>query len=485
MSKKNRPFSRRDFLKLGGLGLAAGSMAPLLQSCAPKPTAVPPPAATEAPPVATEAPVATMAPVATTAPVTKGETLKFWWWGETEAPGLEKWLTETIAQFKTQTGNTIEPTLQDTAVVVSEFQTASAANNAPDIQFLWNGIYHMESVWLGYLDPMDGLIPAEEIKATNPTKLSVFDGKTYRMGWYSCGPLWLYNKEMFSKVGLNADEPPKTYDELLNACDKLKAGGITPIGAGLKDGPWGEWFMGHGLGQNLDSPADAINLFIGSLDWREPRYYEHWSKVEELWKKGFFNNDMNSIDLYPGIDLFGAGKAAMTAIVTPLAASQAKALGSSVKVGAMVFPVFGKGKMAGKPISDCQGLGISSQSKFKPIAAEFLRFTHTPERVKAFWETTHALPMDNSFDVNLITDPLLKAIWQQWVGGPDTVPYISNLMPVLFWTDAMFVNSQKIIAGEWTGEQAGQNAYEVTKKWVEQNPDMVEKYSKWAKDLAL
>ena len=33
------------------------------------------------------------------------------------------------------------------------------------------------------------------------------------------------------------------------------------------------------------------------------------------------------------------------------------------------------------------------------------------------------------------------------------------------------------------GEQAGQNAYDVTKKWVEQNPDMKEKYSIWAKDL--
>jgi len=58
-------------------------------------------------------------------------------------------------------------------------------------------------------------------------------------------------------------------------------------------------------------------------------------------------------------------------------------------------------------------------------------------------------------------------------------------MPVLFWTDAMFVNSQKIISGEWTGEQAGQNAYDVTKKWVEQNPDMKEKYTIWAKDLGL
>ena len=42
-----------------------------------------------------------------------------------------------------------------------------------------------------------------------------------------------------------------------------------------------------------------------------------------------------------------------------------------------------------------------------------------------------------------------------------------------------------VISGEYTGEQAGQNAYDVTMKWKEQNPDLVEKYSTWAKDLGV
>jgi hypothetical protein len=60
---------------------------------------------------------------------------------------------------------------------------------------------------------------------------------------------------------------------------------------------------------------------------------------------------------------------------------------------------------------------------------------------------------------------------------------MGDLMPTLFWTDAMFVNAQKIISGEYTGEQAGNNAYAVTQKWREQNPDELEKYKIWAKDL--
>lgn len=412
-----------------------------------------------------------------------GQTLKLWWWGEQEAPGLEKWVNESIDLFKQQTGHTIEPTLQSNEEVIPGFQTASAAKNAPDIQFFWNGIYHMESVWLGYVEPLNGLIADDLLKSSNATVLSVFQGKQYRLGWYAVPLLWVYNKELFNKAGLNADTPPRTWAELLNACDKLKASGVTPIVLGLKDGYWGEWFMGHGLGQNLDSPAEALNLFAGTLDWREPKYWEHWRRLEDLWKAGYINNDANSIDLYPGIEQFGAGKGAMTAVVGPQIPSIQSMVGTA-KVGVMVFPVFGTGKMAGKPIADTQGLGISSQSQHKQIAADFLTFLHSEERVNALWNQVKQLPADSTWDGNVIEDPVLKAIWSTWMRG-DNVPYISNLMPTLFWEKAMFVNSQKIVAGEFTGEQAGENARAVAQQWREQNPDLLEKYTIWANDLKL
>ncbi len=457
----NRKYSRRDFLKSTGTGLAAAGLGSLLQACG----------------------ISTSAPTAPTAGVPSGKTLKMSWWGEQEAPGLEAWLKDSIAKYNQQSGNTIQPTLQDTSVVISEFQIASAANSAPDLQYFWNGIYHMESVWLGYIEPLNGLIPDTLLKDSNATVLSVYQGKQYRLGWYAVPLLWVYNKDMFDKAGLNPDTPPKTWDELLNACDKLKSNGFTPISGGLKDGPWGEWYMGHSLGQNLDSPAEALNLFAGSLDWREPKYWEHWTKLEELWKAGYINDDMNSIDLYPGIDLFGVGKSAMTQIVGPLIPAQQKALGEQ-QVGAMVFPVFGKGKMAGKPIADAQGLGISSQSKNKDVAADFLKFLHSEERVNAIWDQVKQFPTDSTWDGSVVTDPTLKDVWQNWMHG-ENVPYISNLMPTLFWTDAMFVNSQKIISGEFTGEQAGENARDVAEKWREQNPDFVKKYTIWANDLEL
>ncbi len=492
----SRQIQRRDFLKL--MGLTAGGA--ILAACAPNvtpapptaaptavpPTAVPPTAApTAAPPTAVPPTVVppTAAPtVAPTSAVPTGKSLKMWWWGETEAPGVEQWLKASIDQYQKASGNTIATTLQDVNSVITDFQTASAAKNAPDIQFLWNGSYHMESVWLGYVEPLDDLIPSDILLNTNATALSVYQGKHYRMGWYSEAPLWLYNKDMFDKAGLNADTPPLTFEDLLSACDKLKSKGILPITAGLQDGQWGDWYLTQSLAPNLDAVGDTLALFIGSLDWKNPRYYDSWTKLAKLWKAGYFNNDMNSIALYPGVDLFSAGKGAMTGAVVPLVGSIVSKLGAK-SVGVMVYPASGQGKLNGKPIIDSAGLGISSQSQNKVVAADFLKFLHSQERVTALWNEVKAMPTDKSFDGTTIDDPLWKQIWQQWIHNNDVVPYIGGLMPGQFWTDGMFVNSQKIVADEYTGEQAGANAAAVAKKWREQNPDMVDRYKIWAKDL--
>ena len=85
-----------------------------------------------------------------------------WWWGEQELPGLQAFVEDSVKNYKNATVKTM---LQDTAVVISQFQTAAAAHKGPDIQYLWNGIYHMESVWLGYLRPLDGLVSADVLDA--------------------------------------------------------------------------------------------------------------------------------------------------------------------------------------------------------------------------------------------------------------------------------------------------------------------------------
>ncbi|HLV37547.1 MAG TPA: substrate-binding domain-containing protein [Spirillospora sp.] len=404
--------------------------------------------------------------------------LVMWWWGEQELPGLQAWVDDTVAAY---TGATFSAMLQNTDVVISQFQTAAAANEAPDIQFLWNGIYHMESVWFGYLAPLNGLVDQTVLDRSGATPLSFYEGNQYRVGWYPLPMIWEYNKDLFDNAGLDADNPPQTWDQLLDACDKLKTSGVDPIGGGVQDGFWGEWYLGHALVQNLDSPSEALDLFIGDLDFREPRYHEFWVRLEELKNLGFLNDSMSSLELYPGIDLVVTGQLGISeSIGTRIPADNAATNG---RIGAMVMPVFGTGALAGRPIVDSQGLGISSQSDQKEAAADFLEFMHSPERLDKFWELTSWMPSNSNWDSSVIEDPVVQQLWDEWITAEDSIPYIPNLMPAQFWTDAMFVASQEIIAGTMTGEEAGELAARVVQEWRDFNPDLVENYQKWAEDL--
>ena len=230
-----------------------------------------------------------------------------WWWGEQELPGLQAFVDDSVKNY---TAATVKTMLQDTAVVISQFQTAAAAGKAPDIQYLWNGIYHMESVWLGYLQPLDG--PGEATRCSrprSPTLLSHFGGKTYRIGWYPLPMIWIYNKDLFDKAGLDADKPPQDLGrsarrlrqaEDQRASRRSAAASRTAIGANGTSAMRSR--------RTSTAPARSIDLFTGERDFRDPKYHEHWVRLEELKKHDFLNADMSSLELYPGIDLIVAGK---------------------------------------------------------------------------------------------------------------------------------------------------------------------------------
>jgi raffinose/stachyose/melibiose transport system substrate-binding protein len=404
--------------------------------------------------------------------------LDIWWWGEQELPGLQAYLDKAIAAF---TEAQVTPMLQDTAVVISQFQTAAAAGEPPDLQYLWNGIYHMESVWLGYLAHLDGLMDADLLAASNHGPLSRFDGHVWRMGWYPLPMPWYYNKDLFDKAGLNADAPPATWDELLAACEALKTAGVEPFGGGVQDGYWAEWYITHGLSQNLDSVGDAVNLFIGDLDFREPRYHQHWVKLQELRDAGFLNKDMASLGLYPGIDLCVNGQLGICSSIGTRLPADAKT--TNGRIGCMVLPVFGQGALAGRPVVDMQGMGIAAASEAKEAAAAFLNFLNQPAQLASFWEATGWIPAASGFDDSVISDPSVKDLWTRW-GKGDPITNITNLMPGQFYEQAAIPTGQNIITAGMSGEEAGELAARVAQEWRDFNPDLVEKYQQWASELS-
>ncbi|MFI6476432.1 extracellular solute-binding protein [Nonomuraea sp. NPDC050663] len=168
--------------------------------------------------------------------------------------------------------------------VVDEFQKANP-NIKVDVQVInWNDIDKQVATMVQNGQPpdilqtgdysgfvKDGLLhKVEEIVSPNVqqdllTKFADFgkvDGTSYGLPFVSSARALFYNKELFEKAGIT--EPPKTWDELKAAAEKLKASGVSqpfglPLGQEEAQGESFLWMLGNGGGYKDASGKWAIN----------------------------------------------------------------------------------------------------------------------------------------------------------------------------------------------------------------------------------
>lgn len=413
-------------------------------------------------------------------PVAAAEPVKLvmWWWGEQEAPGAQKWLDETAAKYQELHPEiTIETVLQSTDSLIPAFQAAAAAKEGPDIQYFWGGVWTLEFAWDGAITPVDDLIPAEERAHYINNFERTYDGKLWGVSWYLSGNPFVFNPDLFKQAGLDPQNPPQTWDELIDACGKLRAINIIPISGGLKDGWFGGWLFSILARQPHDSEKAFMEAAIGQAKFTDPKFVEWWQRLKELKDAGCWNEDINSLDYQQGQDLFVQGKSAMIFGNDTFLAGWATGMGWD-KIGVMAVPKYANGKMADQYIVTAQGLGITSWSKHPKEAADFLMFMHTPDRLKAWFEYTGVIPADDRLDVSLITQPQLKQIyeWDTTRAGPN----LENFIPSMMDEQANFAGCQALFAGEKTPEELGQMTEDVLAKWREQSPDAVQNFTQWA-----
>ena len=303
--------------------------------------------------------------VAETATAGEKITLNMWWWGETEKPGAKKWLEETIKFYQTEHPNIkIATVLQTVDEVQSAFRTAARAKDpgiGPDIQFFWPGVYCLADVWSGSVAPMEDYVPEEFLNQLTISKEYIFDGKVWTMPWYTLNWPITYNKHMFADVGLDPESPPRMWEEFVDACERLKSGGYTPIGVGTRDGYFMNWWLNNMGFQEFNNYGELQNLFSdGDVD--DSRMRSIFEKTYELRKKGYYNENATSLNLYEGFELQKSEDCAMSVNTFP---DWIREMGDK-KIGVMLPPIFGKGKLRDKGVAvSSQSFGISSWSVYK------------------------------------------------------------------------------------------------------------------------
>ena len=159
--------------------------------------------------------------------------LTLWWWGEEDVPGSKAWLEQTVEAYEKENPDiTIEMVQQTSDQLVPAWEASIQAGEGADIQFLWTGTYTLMYAWdeaNRSLADLTELIPEEEREHWLGTEGVTWDGQPWAAPWYQVSIIMLYNKELFQNAGLDPNEPPETWEELLTACEALKESGVIPF----------------------------------------------------------------------------------------------------------------------------------------------------------------------------------------------------------------------------------------------------------------
>lgn len=277
-----KSLSRRNFL----LGAAVSAGTAILAACggssattAPATTAATKvPAGTTAPAAGTTAPAATTAggaPAATTGTSGAAQTtpnvppsgaVTINWFAARDATG---YTPKQVDAFN-KANKTIQISYQEQGATTTDlhdkFVTIATAKDPSADVVSMDVPYVPEFAAAGWTIAVDDVLAGGERDKVYKGTLdgATYNGKLYGIPWYNNGPGLFYRKDLLDKAGL---QPPKTYDELLAACQKLQ----TPQIAGFiqqmvqNEGGiinWMEYLWGYG-GDLVD---DKLNVIVDKGD---------------------------------------------------------------------------------------------------------------------------------------------------------------------------------------------------------------------------
>jgi ABC-type glycerol-3-phosphate transport system substrate-binding protein len=262
----------------------------------------------------------------------------------------------------------------DTSSYQAAVRASLRTDSAPGIFTWWSG-YRMKDLvdaglvadvtelWKKYTDA--GLISPSLASAYT------FDGKIY--GIPNLVAYWavFYNKQVFADNGI---EPPKTWEELEAAAEKLKAAGVTPFGATV-EGRWPAfiWFQEFLVRQDPDLYNRLMN---GEAKYTDPEVETAFKTWKDWIDKGWFTDPSISFGTAGTNAMaseFAKGKLAMILVGTWYAATLQEAGMKPEDIGLFIMPNQ-KADMAPSVIFETGPLLLAANSAQKDNAMKVADF---------------------------------------------------------------------------------------------------------------
>ncbi|MFR3303712.1 MAG: ABC transporter substrate-binding protein [Bifidobacterium pullorum] len=158
--------------------------------------------------------------------------------------------------------------------------------SGPDVFMTLGGQKDQDMIDAGQLmDLTDKISDTVKTQMAASLDSATYDGKIYGVPTtVQPGGIW-YSKDLFAQAGIT--EVPTTWEELMDACQKLKDAGIDPIAVGAKDAwPAAHWY--YWLSLRICSP-DVYDESMANKDFSAECWTAAGEKLQEINDAGYFN----------------------------------------------------------------------------------------------------------------------------------------------------------------------------------------------------
>ncbi len=233
-----------------------------------------------------------------------------------------------------------------------------------------------------------------------------------------------YDKDMFEAAGVTEEEAaPKTFDDLLKLCEKVKASGVNPMtcnsdGVGLLYGYQLARYVGQ---QKIEELRDNVS-------WKEcPEALQAAKDIYTLFDKGYMSEHAPAN--YPeGQNEIGFEESAMILNASWVPNEIIQNTGKAVNWGFFPWPEVegGVDGIEGSIIGS-QGFGIVEKSEHKQEAFDFILSIVTGEYDMKMSEAVTSIPAD-----------VENTQWPAVVAGAE--PYFKNMTKTYEWNVGMAQN---------------------------------------------
>ncbi|MDC7300319.1 ABC transporter substrate-binding protein [Agathobacter ruminis] len=259
----------------------------------------------------------------------------------------------------------VKPITTNLEEYYSKLNALVASEDTPDVFIVSPGPQLTDYVAPGVAAPLDDYLAKDGWKDTFTSDAvfsqMTYDGKIYAVPLNTAAACCFYNTEMFEKAGAKV---PTNWNEMLDACEKLKAAGYTPISISAGTA----WCLSMVAGYLCEAEGvDLAKLADGSASWEDGKLESAANKLLELSK--YFQetasgdtNDVATAGFY--------NEEAAILIQGSWAIAQMNGSNPAFEDKCGVFQFPGVDRIIAKSDSLC----LSSTSKHPEAAAELIKY---------------------------------------------------------------------------------------------------------------